>query len=102
MLKTERSIIDWAFKNKVVGITSGFTQVGSNLPENYIELTGLTDSIRASHGDFTRLFELGLGTDLTVCRLINEQQMKAEQIQKDAEVEKVERKELARLSKKYA
>lgn len=102
MLHTEKSIIDWAFKNKIFAISSWYNQVDADQPVYYVELTSKDDSIRIKPGEFTKLFDVGLDKDFVICRLRNEQHMKAEQTQKNAEVERVERKELARLNKKYA
>ena len=93
--------IEWAFGKNIRGVSTGYTQVQGQVPRPYIELTTDTDSIRVSPDTFTDLFEMGLGELQTICRLKDEEMLKAKQTAERAQLETAERAQLKRLQEKY-
>ena len=101
-MKTDQEIAEWAFGKTIRGVSTGHTQVQGQVPRPYIELTTDNDSIRVSPNVFTSYFEMGLGEQMSICHLKDEQMRKAKIAAENAVIEKQERKQLKHLQEKYS
>ena len=97
----DKTIIKWAFENVIFGARTTFSQEEGMPPEYHVDLTGLEDSLRIGTKEFGRLFDVGLGPNMSICRLKDEEMLKAKMTAENAALEKVEFKEFQRLQKKF-
>ena len=98
---TRHHILDWALDRTITGIQMGFTQNDGKPPIEYVELKTNRESLRISLPDFTDLFDVGIEGS-AICRLHDEQALKAKVQAERVQIENAERTELERLTKKYA